>query len=577
MDINSKMYNKERFNFFKEKKIKKINYINWRFFILYNFIFLSLIILTLRVIFLQIINPNALITEGDRRTLRIQSLLSTRGIINDRSGYPLAVTVSVNAICADPSVILDTKNIHNDKRWQALSEALSIPLKEIIFHINSYKKSKFIYLARQINPDISEYIKNLQLPGIFLLEESKRYYPFGKIAAQLIGITNIDGIGIEGIEKSFNALLTGKPGKRKIRKDNKGQIVENISLVDKSASNNLTLSIDTKLQTIVYQKIDEAVEKNKADSGTAILIDIKTGEVLAMANSPAFNPNNMRHTIKKNIRNRAVTDIFEPGSTVKPIVIMEALKLGLIQENSIINTKPFFIKKHQIKDVSYHEQLTTAGILQKSSNVGVSKIALSMPILKLIDSYVNFGLGQPTKLGLIGEKSGFLPKKKNWSDLDKATFSFGYGLMVTPLQLARLYATIGSYGIYRPLSIIKVSRPIEEKRIFPKKYVQKVINMMESVAKPGGGGVQAAVKGYRIAIKTGTAKKVGIHGYYIKKYTAYTAGIAPASNPRFSLIIVIDNPKGKKYYGGAVSAPVFSNIMTLVLKKMNIKPDNLLN
>ncbi|QCI17622.1 peptidoglycan glycosyltransferase FtsI [Buchnera aphidicola (Acyrthosiphon lactucae)] len=566
------MYNKEKINFLKEKKI---NYINWRFFILYSFICLSLLILTLRVIFLQIIHSHSLIIEGDRRTLRIQSLLSTRGIINDREGYPLAVTVSVNAICADPSVIINTKNIKNNERWKALSEALSIPLKEIFLHIDSYKKSKFIYLARQISPEISEYIKNLQLPGIFLLEESKRYYPFGKITAQLIGITNIDGMGIEGIEKSFNTLLTGKPGKRKIRKDNKGQIIENISLINKSSSNNLTLSIDTKLQTIVYHELNKAVEQNKADSGTAILVDIKTGEVLAMANSPAYNPNNIQYVIKENIRNRAITDIFEPGSTVKPIVIMEALKLGIIQENSIINTKPFFIKRHQIKDVSYHEKLTITGILQKSSNVGVSKIALSIPILKLLDSYIKFGLGKPTQLGLIGENSGFFPKKKNWSDLDKATFSFGYGLMVTPLQLARLYATIGSYGIYRPLSIIKINNPVYEKRIFPKKYVKKVINMMENVAKPGGGGIQAAVKGYRIAIKTGTAKKVGIHGRYIKKYIAYTAGIAPASNPKFSLIIVIDNPKGKKYYGGAVSAPVFSSIMKSTLKTMNIKPDNL--
>ncbi|WAI18645.1 MAG: peptidoglycan glycosyltransferase FtsI [Buchnera aphidicola (Acyrthosiphon caraganae)] len=570
-----KTYKKEQNNFFNEKKTKKTNYINWRFFVLYSFVFLSLLILTLRVIFLQIINPNPLIIEGDHRTLRVQSFLDTRGIINDRAGYPLAVTVSVNAICADPSVILNTKNIKNNKHWKDLSKTLSIPLKEFFFRIDAYKKSQFIYLARQISPEIAKYIKKLQLPGIFLLEESKRYYPFGKISAQLIGITNIDGIGIEGIEKSFNTFLTGKPGKRKIRKDNKGKIIENISLVNKSSSNNLTLSIDTKLQTIVYHKLNEAVEKNKADSGTAILIDIKTGEVLAMANSPTYNPNNTRYMIKKNVRNRAITDIFEPGSTVKPIVIMEALKLGIIQENSVINTKPFLVAKHQIKDVSYHDKLTITGILKKSSNVGVSRIALSMPFSKLLDSYIKFGLGQPTQLGLIGEKSGFFPTKKKWSDLDKATFSFGYGLMVTPLQLARLYATIGSYGIYRPLSIIKINSPVYGKRIFPKKYVQKVIHMMESVAKPGGGGIRAAVKGYRVAIKTGTAKKVGIHGYYIKKYTAYTAGIAPASNPRFSLIIVIDNPKGKKYYGGAISAPVFSNIMKLILKKMNIKPDDL--
>ncbi|QCI19793.1 MAG: peptidoglycan glycosyltransferase FtsI [Buchnera aphidicola (Brevicoryne brassicae)] len=571
------MYRKKNINFSKEKKFKKIIYINYRFFMLCGFILLSLLILTLRVFFLQIINTDNLINEGDRRTLRIQSLLSTRGIINDRSGYPLAVTVLVNAICADPTVIIkDQKNIKNDPRWKALSEAISIPLKQINFHINKHKKSKFIYLARQITPEIGNYIKKLQLSGVFLQKESKRYYTSGKIVSQLIGITNIDGRGIEGIEKSFNKLLIGKPGKRKIRKDKKGQVIEKISLIDRSISNNLTLSIDKKLQNIVYHKLHEAVKNNKADSGTAVLINIKTGEILAMANSPSYNPNNIiNSTLKKNIRNRAITDIFEPGSTIKPIVIMEGLKLGIIKENSVINTKPYLIKKHKIKDVSYYDKLTVTGILQKSSNVGVSKVALSIPTAKLVESYMKFGLGKPTQLGLIGEQNGFLPKKKNWSNLEKATFSFGYGLMVTPLQLARLYATIGSYGIYRPLSIIKIDTPVQGKRIFPKKYVKKVIKMMESVAQKGGGGIKAAVKGYRVAIKTGTVKKVGIHGYYINQYIAYTAGIAPSSNPKFSLAVIIDNPKKGKYYGGAISAPVFSKIMKSILKQMHIKKDNL--
>ncbi|QCI23771.1 peptidoglycan glycosyltransferase FtsI [Buchnera aphidicola (Macrosiphoniella sanborni)] len=571
------MYKKDKIISFKEQTIKKNIYLNWRFFILYIFIILSFLILIFRVIFLQIINSDKLILAGDLRTSRIESLLNTRGIINDRRGYPLAVTVSVNAICANPSEIINSGNILNNQRWKALSKVLSIPLKTIFLRIQHHKQSKFIYLARQITPNIGEYIQQLHLPGIFLLQESKRYYPSGRIAAQLVGITNIDGIGIEGIEKSFNTLLIGKPGKRKIQKDNKGHVIENISLIQKNKSNNLTLSIDQKLQTIVYHKLYEAVIKNNADSGTAILINIKTGEILAMANCPSYNPNNIQYAVKKNIRNRAITDMFEPGSTVKPIVIMEALRLGVIKENSIIQTKPFFIKKHKIQDVTYNEKLSITGILQKSSNVGISKIALSIPTIKLINSYINFGLGQPTQLGLIGEKNGLLPKKKNLSNLEKATFSFGYGLMVTPLQLTRLYATIGSGGIYRPLSILKVNKPVPGVRIFPQEYVDKVMNMMENVAKPGGGGVQAAIKGYRIAIKTGTAKKLGINGQYIKKYIAYTAGISPVSNPMFSLVVIIDNPQGKKYYGGAVSAPVFRKIMQLILKKMNIKPDNLLN
>lgn len=571
------MYIKKKINSFKEKKTKKIIYINWRFITLCSLVFLFLVILTLRIIFLQIIDSKKLAHEGDRRTLRIQSVISARGIINDRSGYPLAVAVPVNAVFIDPTIVINTKDIKNNIRWKALSEILSIPLSKILFRINSDKNIKFIYLARQINAEIGDYIKALKLPGVFLIEESKRYYPSGDIAAQLIGINNIDGEGIEGIEKSFNTYLTGKPGKRKIRKDNQGHIIENESLINKSNPNNLVLSIDKKLQKIVYKTLNQEVNENKADFGIAILINIKTGEILAMANSPSYNPNDTQYMIRKNLRNRAIADVFEPGSTVKPIVIMEALRNGKIKKNSIINTKPYFIKKHKIKDVSYHDQLNITGILKKSSNVGVSKIALSMSTSELINSYITFGLGQPTNLGLIGEQKGFLPKKKNLSALEKATFSFGYGFMITPLQLARLYTIIGSYGIYRPLSIIKIDHPLYEKRIFPEKYVKNVINMLETVTEPGEGGSQAAIKGYRVAIKTGTVKKVGNKGYYIKKYIAYTAGIAPVSDPQFSLTIVIDNPKGGKYYGGAVSAPIFGKIMKLVLEEMKVKPDKLKN
>jgi len=540
-----------------------------------SFIFFLFFILILKILFLQIINPDQLIYEGDSRTLRIQSLFNIRGIIRDRLGYPLAVTVPVNAVCVDPSKITEYTNINTNPQWKALSEVLSTPLEKIINKIKSDSKLKFIYLARQVHPEIRNYIMKLKLPGIFSIEESKRYYPSGKIAAQLIGLTNIDGKGIEGIEKSFDLFLTGNPSKRKIRKDNKGKIVENIPLIRGSKANNLTLSINKKLQDIVYQKLNQAVKENQADSGTAILINVKTGEILAMANSPSYNPNNIKHTTKNAIRNRAITDMFEPGSTVKPIVIMQALKLGIIKKDSIINTNSYLINKHIIKDVSYHKKLTITGIIQKSSNVGVSKIALSMSTSELLNSYKAFGLGKPTNLGLIGEKNGLLPHKKVLSNLEKATFSFGYGLMVTPLQLARLYTIIGNYGIDRPLSILKIKKPKHGTRVFPEKYVKNIIHMMESVAESGGGGIKAAIKGYKVAVKTGTVKKIGSNGHYVNKYIAYTAGIVPSHDPKFSLTIVIDNPKMKKYYGGLVAAPVFSKTMKSVLKMTHIKPNYL--
>ncbi|ALD15180.1 cell division protein FtsI [Buchnera aphidicola (Aphis glycines)] len=566
---------KKNTKLFKQKKTRKKNYINWRFIALCIIVLSFLIILTSRTMFIQVINSKKLSYEGDRRTLRIQPVINTRGIINDRLSYPLAVTVPVNAVFIDPSMIHQDIDIENDIRWQALSDILSIPLKKIVFHANFNKNLKFIYLARQITPEIGEYIKELKLPGIYLTEEGKRYYPSGKIAAQLIGFNNIDDEGIEGVEKSFDSYLIGKPGKRKIRKDNQGHVIENEPLIQKFNSKNLILSIDKEIQTITYQKLCEGVNKSNADFGIAVLVKIETGEILSMATSPAYNPNEKQYTMSKNFRNRAIADIFEPGSTVKPIVIMEGLKEGVIKRNSVINTKPFFVQKHQIKDVSYHEKLDITGILQKSSNVGVSKIALSIKSQNLINAYLQFGLGRKTNLGLIGESQGFLPKKKNLSNLDKATFSFGYGLMVTPLQLAKLYTTIGSYGIDKPLSIVKINHPLYEKRVFPEKYVKEVLEMMEKTIETNENIDQKDIKKYHISMKTGTAKKVGIHGYYIKKYIAYTAGVAPTNHPKFALIIVIDNPKGNKYYGNAVAAPIFKNIMISVLKQTNITPDNL--
>lgn len=551
------------------------SFVSWRFALLCGCILLALAGLMLRVAYLQVINPDKLVREGDMRSLRVQQVPTARGMISDRSGRPLAVSVPVNAIWADPKDLLEHGGITTDSRWKALSDALSIPLDQLAARINANPKGRFVYLARQVNPAIGDYIHKLKLPGIFLRQESRRYYPAGQVTAHLIGVTNIDSEGIEGVEKSFDRWLTGQPGERTVRKDRFGRVIEDISTVDSQAAHNLALSIDERLQALVYRELNNAVAFNKAESGTAVLVDVNTGEVLAMANSPSYNPNNLTGTTKDVMRNRAITDIFEPGSTVKPMVVMTALQRGVIRENSVLNTLPYFISGHQIKDVARYTELTLTGVLQKSSNVGVSKLALAMPSSALVDTYSRFGLGKATNLGLVGESSGLYPHKQRWSDIERATFSFGYGLMVTPLQLARVYATIGSLGVLRPLSITKVDPPVAGERVFPEPLVRTVVHMMESVALPGGGGTKAAIKGYRIAIKTGTAKKVGPDGKYINKYIAYTAGVAPASHPRFALVVVINDPQGGKYYGGAVSAPVFGAIMGGVLRTMNIEPDAL--
>ncbi|MEI7347460.1 peptidoglycan glycosyltransferase FtsI [Dickeya chrysanthemi] len=551
------------------------SFVSWRFALLCGGILLCMVGLMLRAAYLQVIAPDKLVREGDMRSLRVQEIPTARGMISDRAGRPLAVSVPVNAVWADPKDVNDHGGISLDTRWKALADALEIPLDQIAAKVNANPNGRFVYLARQVNPAIGEYIHKLKLPGINLRQESRRYYPSGQVTSHLIGFTNIDGQGIEGVEKSFDRWLTGRPGERTVRKDRFGRVIEDISSVDSQAAHNLMLSIDERLQALVYRELNNAVAFNKAESGTAVLVDVNTGEVLAMASSPSYNPNNLTGTPTDVIRNRAITDIFEPGSTVKPMVVMTALQRNVVKENAVLNTLPYYINGHEIKDVARYSELTLTGVLQKSSNVGVSHLALAMPASALVDTYSRFGLGKATNLGLVGESLGLYPNRQRWSDIERATFSFGYGLMVTPLQLARVYATIGSFGIYRPLSITKVDPPVPGERVFSEQIVRTVVHMMESVALPGGGGTKAAVKGYRIAIKTGTAKKVGPDGKYINKYIAYTAGVAPASNPRFALVVVINDPQAGKYYGGAVSAPVFGAIMGSVLRTMNIEPDAL--
>ncbi|WP_331828413.1 peptidoglycan glycosyltransferase FtsI [Candidatus Blochmannia sp. SNP] len=547
-----------------------------RFNLLYSCIFFILIILLLRLTYLQIIYSNKLINEGNMRSLRVQRISFTRGIITDRMGQLLAISIPADSVWVDPHKINRNGGISSDiRRWTALSKILDISLDKLSSLISNHTTGRFIYLARQINPSVSQCISQLRLPGVYLQQESKRYYPAGRTTAHLIGVTDIDSQGIEGIEKSFNTWLSGQPGTKVIRKDRFGRTIEETTVEDGRASQNIVLSIDERLQHLAYHELNNAIHINKAESGSIVLIDISTGEILAMTNSPSYNPNNLSITNRSVMRNRAITDAFEPGSTVKPIVIMAALKHNIITTGTIINTSPYMIDGYQIKDVIYRDKLTIREILQKSSNVGVSKLALSMPATALVNTYLNFGMGKMTNIGLIGESSGIYPYDKCWSDIERATFSYGYGLMITPLQLAKVYATIGGMGVSKPLSIIRVDSPLTlvGHRVFPRSLVRAVLDMMETISLPLGSNHQETIKGYRVAVKTGTIKTVGSHGKYINKYIACAAGVAPASNPRFALAVVINDPKNGHYYGSMVSAPVFRTVMSNTLKIMNIAPD----
>lgn len=462
------------------------------------------------------------------------------------------------------------------EKWQALAKATNIKYNDLMDRLYKSARLRFLYLSRHESEAIARYAQELKVDGIVLKAESRRMYPLAEEASQLIGFTDVDDIhGSEGIERSFDSLLIGKNGRQVIRKDARGNVIENIRDEKQYDPQDVVLSIDEELQSMVYGEIKKAVQENNAESGTAVLVDVQTGEVLAMANAPSFNPNKRDSFRPELMRNRAITDTFEPGSTVKPLVVLTALQNGATYRGEIINTRPFTVNGHTIRDVAPRESLSLTGILQKSSNIGVSRLALRMPSTALVDTYSKVGFGKDTGLGL-GEQRGTNGDRKRWSDIERATMAYGYGLNVTPLQLARAYATLGSFGIYRPLSITRVDPPVIGERVLPEKTTREVVHMMESVAQKGEGGQQAMIDGYRVAVKTGTARKLE-KGQYVEKYLAYTAGLAPASNPRFALVVLINEPKAGKYYGGAVSAPLFSKIMGYTLKAKNIKPDNLEN
>ncbi|MCT8543261.1 cell division protein FtsI [Glaesserella parasuis] len=460
------------------------------------------------------------------------------------------------------------------QKMQELAKALDMKYSVMMDKLYASANQRFLYISRHESDVIGDYARALKIDGLVLKAETRRFYPLAEEISQLIGFTDVDDKqGSEGIERSFDSLLVGKNGKQVIRKDARGNVIEHIRDEKKYDPQDVMLSIDEELQSMVYREIKKAVIENKAESGTAVLVDIQTGEVLAMANAPSFNPNNRAEFKSELARNRAITDTFEPGSTVKPLVVLTALQNKVTYPSEVISTRPFVVNGHTIKDVAPRESLTLTGILQKSSNIGVSRLALRMPSTALVETYSKVGFGKDTGLGL-GEQRGTNGDRKRWADIERVTMAYGYGLSVTPLQLARAYATLGSFGVYRPLSITKVDPPVLGDRVLPEKITRDVVKMMESVAQKGEGGQRAMVDGYRVAVKTGTVRKLE-KGQYVKKYFAYTAGIAPASDPRFALVVLINKPKAGAYYGGAISAPLFSSIMTYTLKARNIKPDNL--
>ncbi|CAH1527404.1 peptidoglycan DD-transpeptidase FtsI [Vibrio rotiferianus] len=548
--------------------------IRWRFHLLLFFVFCAFALLVGRVAYIQVVEPDNLIKQGDLRSVRVKSLPSARGIISDQNGEPLAVSVPVEAVWADPATIFKDKALDQVQSWYALADVLGLDRQGLIEKIKKNEKRRFIYLQRQVSPAMANYIRELKLPGVGLKSESRRYYPAGEVSAHLVGVTGIDGHGLEGVERSYDKWLTGEAGKKTIRKDRYGRVVENISLEEKEEGKPLQLTIDQRLQAIAYRAIKQAVADHRATSGSAVMLDVKTGAVLAMVNAPSYNPNNRSDWQSYKMRNRIITDSMEPGSTIKPFVILAALENGVADKDTIVDTGNGILQLggSRVRDVSKVGKASLTEILKKSSNIGVTKLAMQMPVEALLGLYSSVGLGEVSGLNLVGEVTGIFPTRTRWSPIERATIAFGYGLSITPIQLAHAYATLGNLGKYEPIHIIESNDRDMSRQVVSKEHARQVLDMLETVTQKGGSARRAAVPGYRVGAKTGTSRKAAAGGYS-DEYITYTAGLAPVSDPRVALVVIVNEPQGDDYYGGSVASPVFSEIMKGALQILNVAPD----
>ncbi|AEY00625.1 peptidoglycan glycosyltransferase [Oceanimonas sp. GK1] len=559
----------------RKKQKKEPMLARGRFYFTCGVILLAFFALFARAAWIQVISPDRLRQEGDLRSLRSTAVSNaSRGMIMDRNGEELAVSVPVQAVWADPKQIHAEQSLNKQQAWQALAEVLGVPHDTLLARVQDPKR-RFVYLQRQVTPAVADYIRKLRLPGVHLRPEERRFYPTGEINAHLVGMTNIDGAGIEGIERAFNDWLTAQPGERKVRKDRLGRVIEDLGVVAQAReANHIELTIDQRVQALAYRSLKRAFEYHRATSASLVMLDVKTGEVLAMVNAPSFNPNNRSQYQSFRARNRAVTDTYEPGSTLKPMIVVSALENGVVQADSIIDTSPGWMRLggKRVADTRNLGKITVETVLQRSSNMGMVRMAMEETPDQLLDTLYRFGLGIDSGMGLVGESTGLVPQRRRWSDIEQATLSFGYGVTVTPLQLAQAYAILANGGERHPLTIIKRNQPASGEQVIPRRHAEAVLNMLESVVRPGGTATNAAIAGYRVGGKTGTSRKA-IAGGYGSDYVGLFAGVAPLSDPRLAMVVVINEPQGDQYYGGQVAAPVFAEVMSGALQLLNIRPD----
>ena len=557
----------------KTKKGAKQNvtpsFMQWRFMLVIVLVIAVFVGLGVRAAYIQVIAPDNLIAQGDNRTMRTKDMPTYRGIITDRNGVELAVSVPVRAIYADPKIIHEQGGLEQYERWEALADVLGRDVEDLRSKVQNPKR-RFVYLQRQVSPAMADYVDKLDIPGIYLRRESRRYYPNGEVTAQLIGITDVDDSGLEGLERQYDDWLTGTPGSRVIRRDAKGRTVEVLKSTDGEEAGNLKLTIDQRIQALAYREIKEAMMYFQAASASAIVVDIHTGDVLAMVNAPSFNPNDRGNASPHRMRNRTITDAFEPGSSLKPLAVLSALEYGSVKVGDTVDTYPGWMRLggSLVKDHRNLGKLTLEEIIQHSSNMGTSKLALGVPKPFLLNMVYSMGLTSDTGINMPGESNGLFHERTRWSDFELATLSFGYGISVTTAQLARMYATLANGGISMPLRVVQqpesdVYRP-QPQRVVSEKNARAVLEMMESVVLRGGTAPKAAVPGYRVGGKTGTSRKA-VAGGYGDEYVNIFAGVAPLSDPQIATVVLINEPAGDLYYAGDTAAPVFSEIMGLLI------------
>jgi cell division protein FtsI (penicillin-binding protein 3) len=529
--------------------------------------------LVARAVHLQVFNTEFLNQQADTRHLRVESITAHRGTVTDRNGEPLAISTPVDSVWANPKELALAED-----RMPALARALGMDEQSLIRQITFSMNKDFVYLRRHLSPDQAAEVMALQLPGVNIQREYRRFYPAGEVTGHLVGFTNIDDKGLEGLELEYDYWLAGESGAKRVLKDRLGRAVENVeSIRPPRHGKELRTSIDLRIQYVAYRALKRAISANNARSGSIVVLDTATGEVLAMANQPSYNPNDRSQFVAERYRNRAITDIFEPGSSIKPLVVAAALESGEYGASSVIDTAPgsVTVGAKTIEDKRNLGRISLTTILARSSNVGATKVAMSLKPRQLWSTMQNFGLGTVTSSGFPGESAGMLTHHDHWKPISQATLAYGYGLSVTPLQLVQAYAIIGNDGVGHPVTLIAQDEPGSGQQLVSADSAKAVRRMLEEVVRPGGTGTGAAVDGYRIAGKTGTSWKFAAGGYSKDKYISVFAGVAPASNPRLATVVVIDEPTGEKYYGGDVAAPVFADIMAESLRLLAVPPDAL--